>query len=202
MPRIALCPAPAQERQKILAVAAVPEFFNSLLVIEHRDEYQSETAALTAIAGKLGCSPDSVRVWLRQAQSRWRREPARCRSAPKNARDRFRIRAGPLPRHRRRRDAPPRLSNRMERVIAAPASMACVMSRYAEISVASLAASRFESEAAIAGRGSVACACARLRACSSSRSMLNSSARIGASSPGGWRVPPQRMCARLGNIAL
>ncbi len=31
MPRIALCPAPAQERQKILAVAAVPEFFSSLL---------------------------------------------------------------------------------------------------------------------------------------------------------------------------
>jgi len=37
-------------------------------VMEHRDEYQSEAAALTAIAGKLGCSPDSLRVWLRQAQ--------------------------------------------------------------------------------------------------------------------------------------
>ena len=31
MPRIALHPAPAQEEQKILAVAAVPEFFSSLL---------------------------------------------------------------------------------------------------------------------------------------------------------------------------
>jgi hypothetical protein len=29
------------------------------LAMEHRDEYQSEAAALTAIAGKLGCSPDS-----------------------------------------------------------------------------------------------------------------------------------------------
>ena len=31
MPRIALHPAPAQEEQKILAVAAALEFFNSLL---------------------------------------------------------------------------------------------------------------------------------------------------------------------------
>lgn len=38
------------------------------LAVEHRDEYQSEAAALTAIAGKLGCSPDSLRVWVRQAQ--------------------------------------------------------------------------------------------------------------------------------------
>ncbi len=38
------------------------------LAIERRDEYQSEAAALTAIAGKLGCSPDSLRVWMRQVQ--------------------------------------------------------------------------------------------------------------------------------------
>lgn len=38
------------------------------IVMEHRDEYQSEAAALTAIAGKLGCSPDSLRVWMRQVQ--------------------------------------------------------------------------------------------------------------------------------------
>ena len=38
------------------------------LLLEQRDEYQSEAAALTAIAGKLGCSPDSLRVWVRQAQ--------------------------------------------------------------------------------------------------------------------------------------
>ena len=36
--------------------------------MEHRDDYQSEAAALTAIAGKLGCSPDSLRVWIRQIQ--------------------------------------------------------------------------------------------------------------------------------------
>ena len=38
------------------------------LLQEHRDEYQSEAAALTAFAAKLGCSPDSLRVWVRQAQ--------------------------------------------------------------------------------------------------------------------------------------
>ena len=38
------------------------------LAMEHRDDYRSEAAALTAIAGKLGCSPDSLRVWVRQAQ--------------------------------------------------------------------------------------------------------------------------------------
>ena len=38
------------------------------LAREHRDEYNSESAALIAIAEKLGCSPDSLRVWVRQAQ--------------------------------------------------------------------------------------------------------------------------------------
>lgn len=40
-----------------------PEFSESALglMMEHRDEYQSEVAALTAIAGKLGCSPGSHR---------------------------------------------------------------------------------------------------------------------------------------------
>ena len=36
------------------------------LAMDHRDEYHSEAAALTAIAGKLGCSPDSLGVWVRQ----------------------------------------------------------------------------------------------------------------------------------------
>jgi transposase len=38
------------------------------LLLEHRDEHQSEAAALTEITSKLGCSPDSLRVWMRQAQ--------------------------------------------------------------------------------------------------------------------------------------
>ena len=38
------------------------------LAMEHREEYRSEAALFTAIASKLGCSPDSLRVWVRQAQ--------------------------------------------------------------------------------------------------------------------------------------
>jgi transposase len=36
--------------------------------MEHRDDYQGEAVALTAIAGKLGCSPDSLCVWMPQVQ--------------------------------------------------------------------------------------------------------------------------------------
>lgn len=38
------------------------------LAMEHRNQHQSETAALVAIAGRLGCSPGSLRVWIRHAQ--------------------------------------------------------------------------------------------------------------------------------------
>ena len=34
---------------------------------EHRSEYASDTAACRAIAPKLGCSPDSLRIWCQQA---------------------------------------------------------------------------------------------------------------------------------------
>jgi transposase-like protein len=35
---------------------------------ENRADYSSDTAAYKAIAPKLGCSPDSLRVWCRQAE--------------------------------------------------------------------------------------------------------------------------------------
>ena len=59
-----------EHAQKKTSKPYSPEFRERAvrLLIEHRDEYQSEAAALTAIAGKLGCSPDSLRVWVRQAQ--------------------------------------------------------------------------------------------------------------------------------------
>ena len=38
------------------------------IVGDHLDSYASLTAAVRDIAGKLGCSPDSLRVWYKQAQ--------------------------------------------------------------------------------------------------------------------------------------
>ena len=35
---------------------------------EHRGEYASDNAAYRAIAPKLGCSPDSLRVWCQRAE--------------------------------------------------------------------------------------------------------------------------------------
>jgi transposase len=38
------------------------------IVHEHRDEYPSEWAAITSIAGKLGVGTEALRVWLRRAR--------------------------------------------------------------------------------------------------------------------------------------
>ena len=63
-------PVMEQTSKKKTSKPYSPEFRERAvrLAMEHRDDYQSEAAALTAIAGKLGCSPDSLRVWVRQAQ--------------------------------------------------------------------------------------------------------------------------------------
>ncbi len=39
------------------------------LVREHRDDYPSEWAAITSIAGKLGVGTEALRLWLRRAQA-------------------------------------------------------------------------------------------------------------------------------------
>ena len=38
------------------------------MVIEHRDEYPSQWAAIRSVAEKLGASPETVRSWVRQAE--------------------------------------------------------------------------------------------------------------------------------------
>ena len=38
------------------------------MVADHRDEYPSEWAAFTSIAGKLGMTPETLRVWVRRAE--------------------------------------------------------------------------------------------------------------------------------------
>jgi transposase len=38
------------------------------MVVEHRKEYTSEWAAVCAIAGKFGMTPETLRIWLRRAE--------------------------------------------------------------------------------------------------------------------------------------
>ena len=38
------------------------------LVREHRDDYESEWAAMKAISGRLGMNPETLRKWVRQAE--------------------------------------------------------------------------------------------------------------------------------------
>lgn len=38
------------------------------LVREHRDDYPSEWAAMTAVAGRLGMTPETLRKWVRQVE--------------------------------------------------------------------------------------------------------------------------------------
>ena len=38
------------------------------MVVEHQDEYESQWAAITSIAGKIGCSTETLRNWVRQAE--------------------------------------------------------------------------------------------------------------------------------------
>ena len=38
------------------------------MVAEHRDEYDSQWAAIQSIAGKIGCTTESLRRWVQQAE--------------------------------------------------------------------------------------------------------------------------------------
>jgi transposase len=38
------------------------------MVAEHRGEYPSEWAAVSSIAGKLGMTPETLRIWIRRAE--------------------------------------------------------------------------------------------------------------------------------------
>lgn len=38
------------------------------LVLDHQQDYESQWAAVRSIAGKFGCSPETLRSWVRQAE--------------------------------------------------------------------------------------------------------------------------------------
>ena len=38
------------------------------MVVEHQDEHHSQWAAITSIAEKIGCTPETLRSWVRQAE--------------------------------------------------------------------------------------------------------------------------------------
>ncbi len=38
------------------------------MVFEHQAEHESQWAAIVSIAGMIGCTPESLRLWVRQAE--------------------------------------------------------------------------------------------------------------------------------------
>ena len=38
------------------------------MVLEHQDDYDSQWAAITALAPKIGCTKETLRRWVRQAE--------------------------------------------------------------------------------------------------------------------------------------
>jgi transposase-like protein len=38
------------------------------MVFEHQAEHESQWAAIVSIAGKIGCTPESLRKWVRQSE--------------------------------------------------------------------------------------------------------------------------------------
>ena len=45
------------------------------MVFEHQDEYDSQWAAMASIAEKIGCTTESLRKWVRQAERDHGRKP-------------------------------------------------------------------------------------------------------------------------------
>ena len=39
------------------------------VVFEHQDEFDSQSAAIKSIAPKIGCGPDTLRAWVRRAET-------------------------------------------------------------------------------------------------------------------------------------
>ncbi len=38
------------------------------MVVDHEEDYESQWSAIVSIAGKIGCSPETLRRWIRQSE--------------------------------------------------------------------------------------------------------------------------------------
>jgi hypothetical protein len=45
------------------------------MVFEHREQYESQWAAITSIAEKIGCAAETLRSWVRQAERDFGKRP-------------------------------------------------------------------------------------------------------------------------------
>ena len=45
------------------------------LVFEHQHEYESQWAAIVSVAAKIGCTPETLRTWVRRAEVDGGRRP-------------------------------------------------------------------------------------------------------------------------------
>ena len=66
------------------------------MVREHQDEHESQWAAICSIAGKIGCTPETRRLWVRQADparrpARQRRDEALCAQIQRLWREHFEV---------------------------------------------------------------------------------------------------------------
>ena len=51
------------------------------LMLEHQGEHDSLWSAVTSVTSKLGCTAETLRKWVRQADSRFRGNDMRARGA-------------------------------------------------------------------------------------------------------------------------
>jgi transposase len=52
------------------------------MVFEHQGEYDSQWAAIGSIAGKFGCTPETLRNWVRQAKGNLGPQDGQTREEP------------------------------------------------------------------------------------------------------------------------
>ena len=55
------------------------------LVFEHQEEHESQWAAIGSIASKIGCTPETLRKWVRRAE----RDQGKCGGPSSTDRDRL-----------------------------------------------------------------------------------------------------------------